>query len=89
MKAFKKVFAVSVAAALACVLFAACGDSEEEAPVNYTVSFDVNGGALTEGASASVTVKQGESITLTHSAENVEIFALGAVKTLEEIVKGK
>ena len=32
---------------------------------------------------------QGESITLTHSAENVEIFALGAVKTLEEIVNGK
>ena len=69
MKAFKKVFAVSVAAALACVLFAACGDSEEEAPVNYTVSFDVNGGALTEGASASVTVKQGESVTLPAAAK--------------------
>lgn len=75
MKAFKKVFAVSVAAALACVLFAACGDSEEEAPVNYTVSFDVNGGALTEGASASVTVKQGESITLPAAAKEDYILS--------------
>ncbi len=65
MKKLRNVFAVAVAAALACTVFAACGDTEEpEQPVSYTVSFNVNGGTLAEGASASVTVKEGESITL-------------------------
>lgn len=69
MKAFKKAFAVVVAAALVCVAFAACGDNEEETPspaepVKYTVTYDANGGTLASDASASVTVKEGESVTL-------------------------
>lgn len=75
MKVFKKAFAVSVAAALACALFAACGDTEGETlPVNYTVSFDVNGGTLAEGASASVTVKEGESVTLPAAVKEENTF---------------
>ena len=45
MKFFKKAFAVTIAAALSCICFAACGQNGggEEETVYYTVQFDVNG----------------------------------------------
>lgn len=76
MKGIKKAFALAVAAALACAVFAACDDGNEPPaePVNYTVSYDVNGGTLASGASASVTVKEGESVTLPAAAQEGYTF---------------
>ncbi len=64
MKFFKKAFAVTIAAALSCICFAACGQNGggEEETVYYTVQFDVNGGTMSQDRT--VKVKEGESVTL-------------------------
>jgi hypothetical protein len=74
MKAFKKAFAVTVAAALVCATFAACGENVPADPVTYTVTYDANGGTLASDASASVTVKEGESVTLPAVAQDNYTF---------------
>lgn len=60
----RKVLAVTIAAAIACIGFAACGQTGggDDQDVYYTVQFDVNGGTMSQDSS--VKVKEGESVTL-------------------------
>lgn len=60
----RKVLAVTIAAAIACIGFAACGQTGggDDQDVYYTVQFDVNGGTMSQ--EGSVKVKEGESVTL-------------------------
>ena len=63
MKLFRKALAVTIAAAISCVCFAACGQTGGgDETVYYTVQFDLNGGTMSQDST--VRVKEGESITL-------------------------
>ncbi len=73
MKLFRKALAVTIAAAISCVCFAACGQTGGgDETVYYTVQFDLNGGTMSQDST--VRVKEGESITLPEAQKEEHTF---------------